>query len=283
MCETDSPIQPDSCRFLNFRTAILSKPCPHCHRSGFVRPHGYGRKGGEPAHSCRFFCSNRYTHKGCGRTFSVFWDEVIPRASMRTSKLSLLMDRFAHSGGNSLSSVFRQSQDLLDCSLSTAYRWFRRFRLHQPTIRSALFGLERKLPDRSTGSNVAVTWQWLAESFAGAICPIAGFQSRFQLAFGSSSHTRWPSFYRSPFPPERSSDTATRNEKTKKSMLERLGSLTSKTPSTPEKPGDQGLRSDNNVRCQSHRNLTNRPFSSYCPLLKPTHSSNKADIITLRL
>ena len=33
-----------------------------------------------------FFCPNRYSNLGCGRTFSVLWDEILPHDSLRMTK-----------------------------------------------------------------------------------------------------------------------------------------------------------------------------------------------------
>jgi len=211
MSQTPSPIHPDNCEFLNARNLILSKPCPHCHCTGFVRSHGYHKRTHAAPHASRFFCSNRYSHGGCGRTFSVFWDQSIPYASLDTKRLFKLIECVTEQPERTIHAAFQQCKDALQVSLSTVYRWLKRFESHQSTIRCALFKLGQRPKDCNL-SNGEITWRWLKETFADLACPIAAFQRRFQLAFASSSHGRLPGFYRGVNQPRCRIGTATQND-----------------------------------------------------------------------
>lgn len=148
-------------------------------------------------HASRFFCSNRYSHGGCGRTFSSFWEQSIPYASLDTNRLSKLIECASERPERAIHAIFQESKDRLQISLSTAYRWVRRFKLHQSTIRCALFRLVQRRREDCDLPNETITWRWLKEFFVELACPIAAFQSQSQLAFASCAQGRLPSFYRS--------------------------------------------------------------------------------------
>jgi transposase-like protein len=234
MSNTDFPIHPDNCEFLNARNLILSKPCPHCHRSGFVRPHGYRQKTHASPHASRFFCSNRYSHGGCGHTFSVFWEKSIPFASLDTKSLSKLIECVSEQPDRTIHAIFQQSKDVLHISLSTAYRWIRRFKLHQSTIRCALFRLVQRRPEDCDLPNETITWRWLKESFADLACPVAAFQSQFQLAFAPCAQGRLPSFYRSPYRSQDGVGTATQNDKLNSAWNTGIEPETNDVPPEPD-------------------------------------------------
>ena len=93
-------LAPNSLDLLNLRSKIKNHDCPHCHCRAAVLSHGYLRgyalSGDDKVtRGIAFFCSNRYSNIGCGRTFSIDWDTVIPYCSMRTSQLFELISEVA--------------------------------------------------------------------------------------------------------------------------------------------------------------------------------------------
>ena len=89
-----------SCEFLNFRSAVLSQPCPHCHNTGALKAHGSirsshpDRSSPDARRAVRFYCSNRHGRTGCGRTFSIHFDHIIPRCSLDTLRVTTLIESF---------------------------------------------------------------------------------------------------------------------------------------------------------------------------------------------
>ena len=68
--------------------------CPHCDLSGCLKPHDvvYKLKDGDLITvGKRVFCSNRYQHSGCGRTFRLYLSDVIPRLHYTGVQLMLFI------------------------------------------------------------------------------------------------------------------------------------------------------------------------------------------------
>ncbi|MBT3335897.1 MAG: hypothetical protein HN395_05920 [Methylococcales bacterium] len=70
------------------------KACPHCRSNGFLKPHDvvYTLKQGRlNSVGRRIFCSNRYQHSGCGRTFRLYLSNVIPKLHYTGVQLMLFI------------------------------------------------------------------------------------------------------------------------------------------------------------------------------------------------
>ena len=168
-------LDPGSSEFLNLRQILLWQPCPHCRRSGTLKSHGFLRGSGNTLRGIRLYCSNRYSNRGCGRTFPVHFEGRIPHASLDLRQAAKII-------GDS----FRPDRCIRGiaadtCSMSTAYRWIKRFKLSQSLIRSRLHLITG--PDKwTTGACTSKTWQHLQKAFQGASCVLTAFQSAFQLS-----------------------------------------------------------------------------------------------------
>lgn len=140
-----------------YRKEIKFVPCPHCGAVGFLICHGflngYGQKGHEKVvRGGRFFCSNRYRRKGCGRTFSVLLAEFMPGRMVPASTLwkflrGIQRGQTRHAAWYKVGSPF---------SMETGYRLWKEVKRQQSRIRvrlarakvSAEIGLHRaRLPD----------------------------------------------------------------------------------------------------------------------------------------
>ena len=68
--------------------------CPHCQALGGLKPHDIVYKlndeGLIPV-GRRVFCSNRYQHSGCGRTFRLYLSDIIPRLRYTGVQLMLFI------------------------------------------------------------------------------------------------------------------------------------------------------------------------------------------------
>lgn len=172
---------------LNLRARIQAEGCRHCQQRSTVVSHGfllgYAADGSATpsitTRGLRFFCSNRYSNSGCGRTFSVHWDSIIPSCSLRCAQLLELIRTVAN--GATTHGAWQAS--CLPISLTSAYRWVKKWTLGTATIRSLLC-LLRPPPAQQCGTKTEfLTLQHLTQAFPADPsdrCPIAAFQCHFQ-------------------------------------------------------------------------------------------------------
>jgi len=174
-------LAPHSLELLDLRVKIRGDGCRRCHCTNSVVAHGYLRGNaatgqGSASRGLRFLCSDRYSNIGCGATFSIHWDSVIPYCSMRTVQLlGLLM---AISAGTSTHGAWAASR--LIVSVRTAYRWVARWRYHTAHLRARLC-LVTPPPGKADDQPDLFTLRHLAAAFPTASCPIAAFQSGLQV------------------------------------------------------------------------------------------------------
>ena len=93
-------LAPNSLELLDLRVKLRAEGCRRCHCTKSVVGHGYlwGHAATGPhddTRGLRFLCSNRYSNVGCGKTFSIHWDTVIPYCSLRTVELLGLLREVA--------------------------------------------------------------------------------------------------------------------------------------------------------------------------------------------
>jgi hypothetical protein len=168
-------------------TAITERlkqtPCPHCRVVGALNRHGVlcGYDESSPRRKTlrarRVFCSNRNARPGCGHTFSVWLADKIRRLSLTTAALGAFL-QCAVAGG------IRPAIRAADGSLSerTWWRVWKRFRLGQSTIRTALSSRcpPPELPAEHRPAAHALAH--LQAAFPDAD-PIAAFQHRLRTFF----------------------------------------------------------------------------------------------------
>jgi hypothetical protein len=164
--------------FLNFRVNIKAGGCPHCRCPSAVVGHGYlqAASGGR-TRGMRYFCSNRYSNGGCGRTFSVHWDTVIPRCSLQTAQILALVRAVA--GGPSTHGAWFISG--LSISINSAYRWVAKWLKLTARIRTGLCLIVAP-PGKTDSRPDPFTLHHLTAAFPKAVCAIAAFQNVLQTA-----------------------------------------------------------------------------------------------------
>lgn len=171
-------LKPNSLEFLNLRLKIKAGGCPHCRCPSAVVAHGYVKAAsGDTPRGTRYFCSNRYSKGGCGRTFRVLWDTVIPRCSLQTPLILSLVRAVA--GGPSIHRAWFSSG--LIVSISSAYRWMIRWRGLAAHIRAGLC-LVVPPPGKVDAQGDPFTLNHLDAAFPKAPCAIAAFQLGLQTA-----------------------------------------------------------------------------------------------------
>ena len=156
--------------------------CPFCGVAETLNCHSklYGNDpkstaGGQSQRGQRVWCCPRGQRGGCGRTFSIFLADVLPRHTVRASGLWCLLHLWM--GGASIQSA---AQTLgLPFGLETLYHLLQRLRSRLTTLRSALCQ-EQEAPVSSQTDPLLQTVEHLRRLFARSDCPCAEFQLHFQ-------------------------------------------------------------------------------------------------------
>lgn len=160
--------------------SLKQQRCQLCHESETLNRHSvlYGNDPTKPngllSRGQRVFCSNRGQRSGCGRTFSIFLADVLPRHSVRATLLWKLLCQLQEgssikAAAQSLGSVF---------ALETFYGLVRRLRSRMDVLRPWLFQ-QSKPPQCSDIDPLLHTLSHLQSLFAQGPCPLAQFQMAF--------------------------------------------------------------------------------------------------------
>jgi len=179
-----------SCEFLNFRNAVLSQPCPHCHNTGALKAHGSirsshpDRSSPDARRAVRFYCSNRHGRTGCGRTFSIHFDHIIPRCSLDTLRVTTLIESFCTLGATGITDA--------QCARRTVSRWVERFLLHLGQLRSLASLIVPPDFDSTSHTAHAATIDHLKSAFPETRCLATAYQSAFQASFCTVAAPRSP-------------------------------------------------------------------------------------------
>lgn len=164
--------------------SLKQQRCPHCGCTETLNRHSklYGndpaQSNGQALRGQRVFCSNRGQRGGCGRTFSLFVAQVLPRHSVTTLWLWPLLSRLL--GGWSI----KASVEALapPFKLETLYHLLQRLRARLPDLRCRLWP-EQQAPPSSRSDPLLQTIEHLQSVFAEAACALSAFQLRFQEPF----------------------------------------------------------------------------------------------------
>ena len=142
--------------------------------------------GNDPAHNDgrslsrgqRVFCSDRGRRGGCGKTFSVYLAEVLPRHTVPASALSrLLIALLANARVKTAVQNLR-----LPFALETIYHLLQRLRCRLPEIRCHLCRRQKE-PPSSQSDPLGHSVEHLQAVFPGSLCPVGDFQLSFQHPF----------------------------------------------------------------------------------------------------
>ena len=163
---------------------LKQRRCPHCSCGGSLNRHSFlfGNDhvvvGACRVRGQRVFCCNRGRRGGCGRSFSVFLAEVLPRHSVGASILWGLLRLLM--AGVSLKAATESMR--APFALETLYHLVKRLRGRLDVVRVLLFG-RCKPPACSRADPVVQTAAHLGLVFENVECPVAEFQQGFQRAF----------------------------------------------------------------------------------------------------
>lgn len=162
-----------SCEFLNLRLLLRSQPCIHCGSRESLKAHGFLRSTNHNIRGIRFFCSGRDSNQGCGKTFSIHFEDSLPNSSLTAHQA----DEIITSKHQPLDT--KKTPTGKEITKSTRSRWLKKFDLSQYYIRSQLYCIDG--PDKkATGSYHSLTWQHLRKVFPNENCVMTAFQRVLQ-------------------------------------------------------------------------------------------------------
>jgi hypothetical protein len=121
------------------------------------------------------WCCNRGQRGGCGRSFSIFLAEVLPRHTVTGPWLWRLLQRLL-AGGSIKATVEALA---LPFALETLYHLLQRLRQRLGGVRSVL-SREQKPPASSQADPLLQTAEHLRSLFPKSGCPATDFQVYFQ-------------------------------------------------------------------------------------------------------
>jgi hypothetical protein len=126
----------------------------------------------------RVFCSNRGRRGGCGKTFSVFLADTLPRHTLTATLLwQWLIQKLA-----GLSAKAAAEKANLSFALETVYRVGRKLRGRLDRLRTLLCR-EQAPPASAQVDPVLQSMEHLQSVFPRQQCPPAAFQLYFQVPF----------------------------------------------------------------------------------------------------
>lgn len=164
--------------------SLKQSPCPHCGCLGALNRHcrSFGNDPNAAAartfRGQRVFCSNRGQRGGCGRTFSIFLAEVLPRHTLTASLVWRCLVKLL--AGLSLKATAEKLR--LPFALETVYRLRRRLRHGLDSLRTWL--CREQTPSGSEHADPLLqTVEHLQVIFPRSACPAADFQLHFQRPF----------------------------------------------------------------------------------------------------
>ncbi len=161
--------------------SIKQQCCQGCEQTETLNRHSF-LYGNDPAtkDGClcrgqRVFCSNRGQRGGCGRTFSIFFADILPRHTVSATLLWNLLGQLL-----AATSVKAAAPSLgLPFALETLYHLLQRLRQRLDAVRSLLCR-QQKPPASAQSDPLLQTAEHLQSVFAKSLCPLAGFQQLFQ-------------------------------------------------------------------------------------------------------
>ena len=164
--------------------SLKQLPCPHCEQGETLNRHSilYGNDPSDCAkervRGQRVFCSNRGQRGGCGKTFSVYLADTLPR---HTLTATLLWQWLIHKLAG-LSAKAAAEKASLPFALETVYHLGRRLKLGLDRLRTLL--CRKQAPPSSVQTDPLLqSVEHLQSAFPCHECPPAAFQLDFQLPF----------------------------------------------------------------------------------------------------
>ncbi len=144
-------------------------------RHSFLYGNDLDKAGQQAKRGQRVFCSDRGPRDGCGKTFSIFLAEVLPRHSCTAVLLGKLLVKWL--AGCSIKSAVESLG--LPLALESIYHLLGRLRRRLDGLRPCLCARQEP-PASSQKDPLLQTVEHLQRVFSGALCPVSEFQVVFQ-------------------------------------------------------------------------------------------------------
>ena len=162
--------------------SLKAQRCPHCQRAESLNRHSFlygndpARPNGQRLRGQRVFCSDRGQRGGCGRTFSMFLADVLPRftvtALLLWQWLCLLLE------GQAVAAAARSLR--MPFADQTLYHLLQRLRLRLDVARTRLCPTAPAPPSPHTDPLLQTIEHFQAAFPRADGCPLQEFQTRFQ-------------------------------------------------------------------------------------------------------
>ena len=177
----DKFIFPDQFESIKFKLRFIN--CPNCKQIGFLILHGFlsGINEYEKliTKARRVFCSNRYSNKGCGKTYSIYFLPSLPKIKASTHPINQFLQGILN--GDSIAQSFYRISNWCLVSLSTFKRYWIKFKLKISAIRQFLMdkiSSTLKPPDNLVLENI----YYINSQYPNSDNPIEAFILKSQIA-----------------------------------------------------------------------------------------------------
>ena len=183
MIQIPSLFVPDLAALLARMLLLKQERCPFCERSLSLNRHSFLYGNNPAGANCkmlrgqRVLCSNRGQRGGCGRSFSIFLADILPRHSITAVVLWALLVGLLD--GHSLKATAEALR--FPFAIESFYHLLKRVRGRLDVVRSLLHG-QTPPPSSSRASPLLQTIEHLCTAFPQAECPMQAFQVFFQTA-----------------------------------------------------------------------------------------------------
>lgn len=160
-------------------------PCLKCGLTGFLNWHGFitgesdKNDGTSVQRGHRIFCNNRGLCNGCGKTFSIYYSNIMPHQNIS----AVMLWHFLCAVVEKIPIYLIPIKKYLSLSITSAYRLWKRFQLNQTHIRSFLTRIHSPPELLHETQPELQCIDHLKISFEENLCAIAGFQNKFQHPF----------------------------------------------------------------------------------------------------
>jgi len=134
-----------------------------------------GNASGQAERGQRVYCSNRGQRGGCGKTFSVFLADILPRHTVRARQVWSLCKELL--GGGSIKGAVERLK--LPFALETFYHLLSRLRGRLDVLRAWLCRRQKE-PESSQSDALLQTVEHFRSVFREAVCPASEFQVVFK-------------------------------------------------------------------------------------------------------
>ena len=167
-----------------FIQMLKLRGCPFCKLfclilHGFLRGYSETDVNTKIKRGQRMFCNDRKSSKGCGRTFTVYYVDVIKKFVIKAGSIWTLLRNI----GKEMNKKKAFEALNLPFSIFNVYNLWNKFKKKQVELRTIIL-VKGNPPDTPGIDNPAIqTIKHLEDIFPGTGCAVSEFQKTFQKSF----------------------------------------------------------------------------------------------------